>query len=160
MTASEAFSSTTLPTRIRSTRSSAAPKRSVDYIIVGSGTAVTNETNTSTLDAVFNGDLRYLGVTIDDGTTAADPEVTPRQQIVTAPYAFRAKVAESVLGAAITTAMIGNNAVTNVQIADSAITTAKIAAGTIVTADIADNAITIQMADLSGAVGDFPVPGQ
>jgi choline dehydrogenase len=39
MTASEAFSSTTLPTRVRSTRSSAAPKRSVDYIIVGSGTA-------------------------------------------------------------------------------------------------------------------------
>ena len=111
-------------------------------LLVGSGTAVTNETNTSTLDAVFNGDLRYLGVTIDDGTTAADPEVTPRQQIVTAPYAFRAKVAESVLGAAITTAMIGNNAVTTVQIADNAITTAKIAAGTIVTADIADQAIT------------------
>lgn len=111
-------------------------------LLVGSGTAVTNETNTSTLDAVFNGDLRYLGVTIDDGTTAADPEVTPRQQIVTAPYAFRAKVAESVLGAAITTAMIANNAVNTVQIADNAITTAKIAAGTIVTADIADNAIT------------------
>lgn len=111
-------------------------------LLVGSGTAVTGETNASTLDAVFNGDQRYLGVTIDDGTTAADPEVTPRQQIVTAPYAFRAKVAESVLGAAITTAMIGNNAVTTVQIADNAITTAKIAAGTIVTADIADQAIT------------------
>jgi len=111
-------------------------------LLVGSGTAVTGETNASTLDAVFNGDLRYLGVTIDDGTTAADPEVTPRQQIVTAPYAFRAKVAESVLGAAITTAMIANNAVNTVQIADNAITTAKIAAGTIVTADIADHAIT------------------
>ena len=111
-------------------------------LLVGSGTAVTGETNASTLDAVFNGDQRYLGVTIDDGTTAADPEVTPRQQIVTAPYAFRAKVAESVLGAAITTAMIGNNAVTTVQIADNAITTTKIAAGTIVTADIADQAIT------------------
>ncbi|MFM9953712.1 MAG: tail fiber domain-containing protein, partial [Opitutaceae bacterium] len=125
-------------------------------LLVGSGTAVTGETNASTLDAVFNGDLRYLGVTIDDGTTAADPEVTPRQQIVTAPYAFRAKVAESVLGAAITTAMIANNAVNTVQIADHAITTAKIADGAIVTADIADHAITAaKIADNSITTADL-----
>ena len=44
--------------------------------------------------AVFGGADRYLGVTIDDGTTAVDNEITPRQQIVSSAYAFRAKYAE------------------------------------------------------------------
>ena len=44
--------------------------------------------------AVFGGSSRYLGVTIDDGTVAVDNEITPRQQIVSSAYAFRAKYAE------------------------------------------------------------------
>ena len=44
--------------------------------------------------AVFGGSTRYLGVTIDDGTVAVDNEITPRQQIVSSAYAFRAKYAE------------------------------------------------------------------
>ncbi len=69
-------------------------------VLVGSGTAVSGETNATALDGIFTGATRYLGVTVDDGTTAADPEITPRQQIVTTPFAFRAKVAESVVGGA------------------------------------------------------------
>jgi hypothetical protein len=77
-------------------------------VLIGQGTAVTgtplgySETakgpSTVTLAStnVFGGALRYLGVTIDDGTTAADPEVSPRQQLVTSAYAMRAKFAESV----------------------------------------------------------------
>ena len=44
----------------------------------------------------FGGATRYLGVTVDDGSTAADPEASPRQQLVTSAYAFRAKYAETV----------------------------------------------------------------
>ncbi len=48
---------------------------------------------------VFGGAVRYLGVTVDDGNSGTiDPEISPRQQIVTAAFAFRAKYAES-LGA-------------------------------------------------------------
>ncbi len=47
--------------------------------------------------AVFGGATRYLGITIDDGNSGTtDPEITPRQQLVTSAYAFRAKYAESV----------------------------------------------------------------
>lgn len=46
--------------------------------------------------AVFGGATRFLGLTVDDGTAAADPEVSPRQQLVTSGFAFRAKYAESV----------------------------------------------------------------
>lgn len=45
---------------------------------------------------VFGGAVRYLGVTVDDGNAGTvDPEISPRQQIVTAAYSFRAKYAES-----------------------------------------------------------------
>jgi hypothetical protein len=44
----------------------------------------------------FGGATRYLGVTVDDGSSAADPEASPRQQLVTSAYAFRAKYAETV----------------------------------------------------------------
>ena len=69
-------------------------------VLIGQGTAVTgtplgySETakgpSTVTIASanVFGGALRYLGVTIDDGTTAADPEVSPRQQLVTSAYAM------------------------------------------------------------------------
>eukprot|EP01035_Chromulina_nebulosa_P033073 gene33073-44264_t len=77
-------------------------------VLIGQGTAVSGtplgysesakgpSTTTIASAAVFGGATRYLGVTIDDGTGAADPEVSPRQQLVTSAYAFRAKYAETV----------------------------------------------------------------
>ncbi|NQX02505.1 tail fiber domain-containing protein, partial [bacterium] len=44
----------------------------------------------------FGGISRYLGVTIDDGTTAVDNEISPRQQIVSGAFALRSKFAESI----------------------------------------------------------------
>ena len=52
----------------------------------------------------FQGSGRYLGVTIDDGTAAVDNEITPRQQIVTSAFAFRARFAET-LGTSAGTAL-------------------------------------------------------
>ncbi len=58
---------------------------------------------------VFGGATRFLGVTIDDGTTASDPEISPRQQLVTSAYAMRAKYAES----------IGSNGNSTITVTDS-----------------------------------------
>ena len=124
-------------------------------VLIGAGSAVSGEANaagiTSVADA-FAGSNRFLGVTVDDGTSAVDPEMSPRQQIVTTAFAFRAKVAESVAGGSVTTAMIANTAVNTTQLADEAVSTTKIADnavraskildGTITTAKIADGAIT------------------
>lgn len=126
-------------------------------VLVGTGSAVTTETNLRTLDAIFDGSERYLGVTVDDGTAAVDPELSPRQQIVTTAFAFRAKTAESVTAGAITTAMLANNAVTAVQLADSTITAAKLADSTITAAKLADNTITTtKIAD--GAITAAKIP--
>jgi hypothetical protein len=78
-------------------------------VLIGQGTAVAGETAkgkpTVTIDSstVFGGATRYLGVTVDDGTAAADPEISPRQQLVSTAYAFRAKYAESVGTAGLST---------------------------------------------------------
>ncbi len=90
----------------------------------------------------FGGVTRYLGVTIDDGTTAVDNEISPRQQIVSGAFALRSKVAESVDGLAITTAMLANNSVTTTQVGDLAITTSKLAASAVTATQIADATIT------------------
>ena len=77
-------------------------------VLIGQGAAVSGTplgysetakgptTVTVATASVFGGASRFLGVTIDDGTGAADPEVSPRQQLVTSAFAFRAKYAESV----------------------------------------------------------------
>jgi hypothetical protein len=57
----------------------------------------------------FNGSGRYLGVTVDDGTTAVDNEIAPRQQVVSSAFAFRSKFAET-LGSGAT----GGNSLTQI----------------------------------------------
>jgi microcystin-dependent protein len=90
----------------------------------------------------FGAATRYLGVTIDDGTTAVDNEITPRQQFVTSSYAMRAKVAEGVDSGAVTTAMLASNAVTTSQVSDAAITNSKLAANAVTATQIVDATIT------------------
>ncbi len=125
-------------------------------VLLGAGTAVGAEPNAVTLESAFSGAVRYLGVTIDDPAVANDPEISPRQQIVTAAYAFRAKVAESVLGQSVTSAMLANNAVTGIQLADSAVTSAKITDLSVATADLGDNIVTsAKIADGAIATADI-----
>ena len=120
-------------------------------VLIGTGTATGSplgysETNkgpgTIKISDAFGGASRYLGVTIDDGTTAVDNEISPRQQIVSGAFALRAKVAEGVDGLAITTAMLANNAVTTTQVNDAAITTGKLAANAVTATQIATATIT------------------
>jgi hypothetical protein len=73
-------------------------------VLVGNGSATTgtplgySEASkgkpTVLIGSAFGGASRYLGVTIDDGTAAVDNEISPRQQIVSGAFAFRAKFAE------------------------------------------------------------------
>ena len=121
-------------------------------VLIGTGAATANtplgysETAkgppTVKISDVFGGASRYLGVTIDDGSAAVDNEISPRQQIVSGAFALRSKVAESVDGLAITTAMLANNAVTTTQVNDAAITTSKLAANAVTTAQITNASIT------------------
>lgn len=92
-------------------------------VLVGQGTAVSTTpfgysesskgppTVTVGSLSVFAGATRYLGVTIDDGSPAADPEISPRQQLVSSAFAFRAKYAESLgsNGASTITALDSGN---------------------------------------------------
>jgi len=56
---------------------------------------------------IFDSPNRFFGVTV-----GADPEMTPRQQITTAAYAFKAGSADTVADGAVTTAKISDGAVT------------------------------------------------
>lgn len=81
-------------------------------VLVGQGVATTgsqfgySETAKKLADigTAFGGNARYLGVTVDDGTAAVDNEITPRQQIVSSAFSFRAKFAET-LGTSASTAL-------------------------------------------------------
>ncbi len=136
-------------------------------LLLGAGSAVANETNSLSLNAIFTSQDRYIGVTIADAGGALTSEISPRQQLVTTAYAFRAKVAESVASMAVSTAMIANGAVTTTQLTDSAVNTAKLAAdavtsakivdGTIATADLAANAVTT--AKLATDIGVWTASG-
>jgi len=118
-------------------------------VLIGNGTPVTNEENLLTMAGVFSSKEVFLGITVDDGDSGtADPEMSPRQQIATTAFAFRATVAEGVDAGAITTDMLASNAVTTNQLADSAITSAKLASNAVTTDQLADGAITTnQLAD-------------
>jgi hypothetical protein len=123
--------------------------------LIGNGTGLSGLPGPSTpatitsLSSIFAGTV-YLGLTVDDGTSAADPEISPRQQIVSAAYAFRAKVAESLATGALSTAMLADTAVTTDKIGAAQVTTAKIANLAVTTTALADaNVTTAKLGDAS-----------
>lgn len=91
---------------------------------------------------VFGSNSRYLGVTIDDGTAAADNEISPRQQFVTSSYAFRAKLAEGVPTGAISSGMLQNGAVGSSQLANGAVGSSQLAAGAVGSSQLAAGVVT------------------
>ena len=91
----------------------------------------------------------YLGVTVDDGTAAVDPEIAPRQQMVSGAFALRAKVAETVAGGAVTTAMMADGQVSTVKIASGAVDSSRILDSSIIFTDIANSTITAGKLDTS-----------
>jgi hypothetical protein len=113
-------------------------------VLIGNGASLVDETNAAaTVAEVFAHKELFLGITVDDGNPGTtDAEISPRQQLVSTAFAFRASVAESVDNGAISNSMIDLNAVNTDQLAASSVTSAKIADSSITSDDIADGTIT------------------
>lgn len=140
-------------------------------VLIGNGTGISELPGPSSpaspvrtvTDAINNAAAEgvYLGVSVSDGTAAAPVEISPRQRLVSAAYAARAAVAETVAPGGIVTAAIGDGQITANKISAGSIDSAKIATGavhsagildgTIVAADIAAGTITADK--LSGTIG-------
>jgi hypothetical protein len=138
-------------------------------VLIGNGTPVGGEANAVTPFAnVFSQSTSvYLGITVDDGNSGTvDAEISPRQQLVSGAFAFRATVAESVDNQAITTGMLASNSVTDAQIGSSAVTSGKIAGdavngdkilnGTIQAVDLANGSVTTDQI-LDGTISSLDI---
>lgn len=142
-------------------------------VLLGNGTGVSTFKGPSapaltpyiTLSSIMTGTV-YLGVTVDDGTSAADVEIAPRQQIVSAAFAFRAQVAEGLLDGSLSTTMLANTSVTtdklggasvtNAKLATDAVNTSNIISGSINESRLANNAVTsAKIADGAVASADI-----
>jgi len=100
-------------------------------IVYGNFNVILGPTDTAnrSIETAFEHENTYLEITVD-----SDPAISPRQQILSAPYALRAgvaDVAESVVDNAITESKIASNAVTSSKIKDGTITGLDIASSTI-----------------------------
>lgn len=140
-------------------------------VLLGNGTGVSGFKGPAapaitpyiTLASVMTGNV-YLGITVDDGTAAPDPEITPLQQIVSAAYAIRAKAAETVLDgaltanmlatSAVTTDKIGGGQVTNAKLATDAVNTVNIVSGSISDTKLANNSVTRDKISASAVSND------
>ena len=118
-------------------------------VLIGQGSPTGESAVYLTVDEVFEATDVFLGITVDDGNpSSADAEISPRQQIVSTAYAFRAKVAERVDSLAISTNMIANNAVTANQLRDSAVTLSKMSLNSVDGNAIVNSSVT--SLDLAG----------
>jgi hypothetical protein len=128
-------------------------------VLIGNGTGISPNPGPSspgtpikTLSDIVNTGTYtslYLGVTVDDGTAAADPEISPRQQMVSGAFSLRSKVAESVANGAVTTAMLGSGQVTKDTIAAGVVDSSRITDLSITNADIKDSTISFSKLDAS-----------
>ncbi len=84
----------------------------------GSGVALANG---DSINTAFTGGVNcYLQVQVD-----AEPVTVPRQRILSVPYAVQAQVAGAVVEQGVTTAMLGDGAVTPAKIASQAVDASK-----------------------------------
>ena len=88
----------------------------------------------------FNGNARWLDITITNGPTPPQT-LTPRVQVLPAPYALFAAVAATVTNGAIMNSQLAASAVATTNIQNGAITTAQLAAGAVGNANLAANAV-------------------
>jgi hypothetical protein len=126
-------------------------------VLIGGGAAVSGETNAVTpFASVFSQNSSvYLGITVDDGNSGTvDAEISPRQQLVTGAFAFRATVAEGVDNLAITTGMLSSNSVTTNQLGAAAVTTAKIANDAITSVQILNGTIGVDKLGTGAVTAD------
>jgi hypothetical protein len=131
-------------------------------VLIGGGTAVSGEANAVTpFASVFSQNSSvYLGITVDDGNAGTvDAEISPRQQLVSGAFAFRATLAEGVDNLAITTGMLSSNSVTTNQLGAAAVTTAKIANDAITSVQILNGTIGVDKLGTGAVTSDKILDG-
>ena len=84
---------------------------------------------------VFNGGARWLDITVSNNFVVQT--LSPRVQVLPAPYAQFAAVAATVTNGAIMNAQLAGNAVNTTNIQNGAITTTQIAANAVTNANLA-----------------------
>ena len=87
----------------------------------------------------FNGSARWLDITVQSGSDSE--ELTPRVQVLPAPYAQFAAVAATVTNGAIMNAQLAGNAVNTTNIQNGAVTTVQLANGAVTNQNLAANAV-------------------
>jgi len=98
---------------------------------------------------LWNGSIRFLGVTVCDEGQTTGTEVAPRQQIASTAYAIKAQTAEKIVPNGITADMIAPNAITASQLASGTITATQLAPNTITADRIANGTIDKSKFDLT-----------
>lgn len=120
-------------------------------VLVGVGNAVTSTflgfsespkgPPTVSISNVFDGSARFLGVAVDNGA-GVFTEITPRQQIVSSAFTFRAKLAESLAANAVTSAAITDATVTLSKLAPNSVDASKIADLSVGNNELANGAVS------------------
>ena len=107
-------------------------------LVTQPSTPITNQ-----LLGAFEGP-RWLGLTIavSNNVPVSGSEISPRQQLATAPFALQAQTANAVVTGGIQDAMLQSESVTTPKIATGAVTTDKIGDSQVTTAKIGDNQVT------------------
>jgi len=127
-------------------------------LVYGHFNIILGPTDTTSRDIVsaFASENAYLEIKVNN-----DPPITPRQKILSAPYAVKAEnavtagTASTVVNSAITGSKIAGNAVTSSKINDGTITSADIANGAITGTDIANNSIGPEKLNFGLAPADY-----
>jgi hypothetical protein len=89
----------------------------------------------------------FLGITVDDGTPAADPEISPRQQLVSSAFTLRAAVAESLVDGSLKTDMVVDGSITTSKILAGSVDNSRIANSAISAAKLANSSVTASKID-------------
>ncbi len=113
--------------------------------VTNAGTAVSNGLFTVTLDFgnQFPGDARWLEIGVRPGGSGSFTTLSPRQQLLSTPYAIRAATTPaSGLAGTISPANIAAGTITSTMIANGAVSSQQLASGAVGTAQLADGAVT------------------
>jgi hypothetical protein len=114
--------------------------------VTNAATAVSNGLFTVTLDfgtSVFNGTARWLEIGVRPDGGGGFTTLTPRQQLMSTPYAIRAATTPaSGLSGTISPASIGAGTITGAMIANGAVGSTQLAAGAVGNAQLAEGAVT------------------
>jgi microcystin-dependent protein len=96
------------------------------------------DTASRPLTGAFAGATRFLEIKV--GT---NNPISPRQQILSAPYALTAASAASVLAAGVSTPALADGAVTTAKLGDGGVSTVKLSDGAVTGSKVADSSISV-----------------